>query len=88
MKTDDYAAVYELNRHFDQIVEGIDRLQKGRLLPADSAEARKAALEEIRARTNFAVAQALESREAEDLCRFEDLRIAAVRKETGGNQLR
>ena len=88
MKTDDYAAVYELNRHFDQIAASIDRLQKSRLLPADSADARKAALEEIRARTNFAVAQALEGREADDLCKFEDLRIAAVRKEISGNQLR
>ena len=82
MKTDDYAAIYTLNQHFDEISAGIDRVLSGRLLSADAAEARKAALEEIRARINFAIAQALEGREAEDLCRFEDPRIAAARKET------
>lgn len=86
MKTDDYAAIYALNRHFDEIAAGIDRVHSGRLLSADAAEARKAALEEVRARINFAIAQALESREAEDLCRFEDLRIAATRKETAADK--
>jgi hypothetical protein len=50
-----------------------------------SAEARKASLDEVRARLNAAIARALEGREAEDLCRFEDLRIAANRKEAAEN---
>lgn len=87
MKADDYGIVYRLNRHFDALLRSIDRLQSCNLLSPDVAEARKAALEEIRARTNFAVAQSLESRESQDLCRFEDLRIAAARKESGRSGL-
>ena len=66
-------------------------LADGRPYPAHrgytvhSAEARKASLDEVRARLNAAIARALEGREAEDLCRFEDLRIAANRKEAAEN---
>jgi len=83
-KTDDYAALYRLNQYFDALAEGIDRLQASGLLAAHSAEARKA-LDEVRARLNAAIPRALEGREAEDLCRFEDLRIAANRKEAAEN---
>ncbi len=82
MKTDDYEALYRLNRHFDALAADIDRLQASGLLPAHSAEARKAALDEVRARLNAAVSRTLETREAGDLCRFEDLRLAAIRRET------
>ncbi len=86
MKTNDYAAIYGLNRNFDQILSGIDGLQKRGLLPNNCAEARKVALEEVRARLNLVLATSLEGREAQDLCKFEDLRIEAVRREMGGDQ--
>jgi hypothetical protein len=86
MKTNDYAAIYSLNQNFDRILSGIDGLQKGGLIPNGCAEARKVALEEIRARINFAIATSLEGREAQDLCKFEDLRIAATKREIGGDQ--
>jgi hypothetical protein len=38
-------------------------------------------LDELRARLNAAVSRMLESRKADDLCRFEDLRLPAIRKE-------
>jgi len=85
LKTDDYAALYRLNQYFDALAEGIDRLQASGLLAAHSAEARKASLDEVRARLNSAIARALEAREAEDLCRFEDLRMSAIRKEAAEN---
>ncbi len=85
LKTDDYAALYRLNQYFDALAEGIDRLQASGLLAARSAEARKASLDEVRARLNSAIVRALEAREAEDLCRFEDLRMAAIRKEAADN---
>ncbi len=84
MKTNDYGAIYSLNQNFDRILSGINGLQKDGLIPNSCAEARKVALEEIRARINFAIATALESREAQDLCKFEDLRIAAVKREMEG----
>jgi len=84
MKTADYAAIHGLNRNVDQVIDGVELLRKSGLIP-ECAEARRIALEEIRARINFAVARSLESREAQDLCKFEDLRIAAVRRETGGD---
>jgi len=67
-------------------LNGIDRLLKCGLIPNGCAEARKVALEEIRARINFAIATSLETREAQDLCKFEDLRIAAVKREMAENQ--
>jgi hypothetical protein len=51
----------------------------------NSAEARKASLDEVRARLNSAVARGLETREAEDLCRLEDLRMEAVTKEAASS---
>ena len=86
MKTDDYAALYRLNRQFDSLAQCINKLQAAGLLPPESAEARKAALEYVRARLNSGIARALETREAEDLCRYEDLRIAAIRKEAAAEQ--
>jgi hypothetical protein len=85
MKTADYAAIHGLNQNLDQVIDGVELLRKSGLIPGECAEARRVALEEIRARINFAVARSLESREAQDLCKFEDLRIAAVRRETGGD---
>jgi len=80
-KTDDYADLYRLNQYFDALADSIDRLLASGLIAVHSAEARKASLDEVRARLNSAVARGLEAREAEDLCRFEDLRMEAVRKE-------
>lgn len=81
MKTRDYAAFYLLNLHFDALDSGIDQLQAAGLLSASSAEARKITLIEVRARLNAAVSRAIEASETDDLCRFEDLRLAALRKE-------
>jgi hypothetical protein len=84
-KTDDYADLYRLNQYFDALAEGIDQLHASGLIAVHSAEARKAQLDEVRARLNSAVARGLEAREAEDLCRFEDLRMEAVRKEAASS---
>jgi hypothetical protein len=51
------------------------------LLDAGFVEARKMAAEEIRARTNHALAQALVNREGQDWSKFEDLRMEAIRRE-------
>lgn len=81
MKTDDYTALYRLNWHFDVLAAEIDHLRASGLVAPHSAEARKAALDELRARLNCAIIRVLETREAEDLCRFEDLRLATARRE-------
>jgi hypothetical protein len=81
MKAETYEALRDLNHHFDHAAAALDRLQQLALLDAGFVEARKMAAEEIRARTNHAVAQALVNREGQDWQKFEDLRIEAVRRE-------
>lgn len=81
MKAEIYDALRDLNHHFDQAVAALDRLQQLALLDAGFVKARKMAAEEIRARTNHAVAQALVNREGQDWQKFEDLRMDANRRE-------
>lgn len=86
MKSDMYEALWVLNQNFDQLGENLERLQKLGLLTAEFVEARRMAIEEIRARTNWALAQALQERESRDWSRFEDLRIEARHKELDGTR--
>jgi hypothetical protein len=81
MKAEIYEALRDLNHHFDHAAAALDRLQQLALLDAGFVEARKMAAEEIRARTNHAVAQVLVNREGQDWSKFEDLRIEAIRRE-------
>ena len=81
MKSEMYETLWDLNQHFDRLSDRLEHLQKLGLLTAEFVEARRTATEEIRARTNCALAQALQEREAKDWSRFEDLRIEAAHKE-------
>ncbi len=81
MKSEMYETLHALNQHFDQLSDTLEHLQKLGLLTAEFVEARRMATEEIRARTNCALAQALEERESKDWSKFEDLRIEAAHNE-------
>ncbi len=81
MKSEMYETLHALNRRFDQLSDTLEHLQKLGLLTAEFVEARRVATEEIRARINCALAQALQEREAKDWSKFEDLRIEAGHKE-------
>jgi len=81
MKSEMYATLHTLNWRFDQLSDTLEQLQKLGLLTAEFVEARRMATEEICARINCALAQALQEREAKDWSKFEDLRIEAAHKE-------
>jgi hypothetical protein len=81
MKSEMYETLHALNQHFDRLSDTLEDLQKLGLLTAQFVEARRMATEEIRARINCALAQAMHEREAKDWSKFEDLRIEAAHKE-------
>ena len=70
MKSEMYGTLHALNRHFDDLSNTLEQLQKLGLLTAEFVEARRTATEEIRARINCALAQALQEREAKDWSKF------------------
>ena len=83
MKTHAYGSLYSINHAFQEIVEHLKRLEESQVLTSEFAEARRIAIEELRAGINHGIAAHMVSTEESDWAYFGRLRIA---EEGGRNE--
>lgn len=79
-KTHIYGSLYSINHAFQEIAEHLKRLEERQVLTPDFAEARRTAIEELRAGINHGIAAHMLASEQEDWAHFGKLRIAQERK--------
>ena len=75
-KTHAYGSLYSINHAFQEIAEHLKQLEERQVLTPEFAEARRIALEELRAGINHGIAAHMLAAEQDDWAYFGKLRIA------------